>query len=245
MPSRAGLKITFFITGRKILSARWSLLFLSGFLSLLAYLWVSDSFFLSFRAFLFLCPYVFLFSSQDMMKEEIDSGMLENVLFIRGDFRSYLILKNIMVTAIAGGLSCVLFLCYALFGLASGQLPDQTLSQFLNGQLAGVYYVVLAGFLSLFLRAGSNVLLVILGQVCLLAGLLFSAAQRASWIGRLTSSSHPGLAAKLEFLAAAAVFPNLIIGQKSGILILGLAASATVLVSLQWAYISTLELRRR
>jgi hypothetical protein len=181
-----------------------------------------------------------------MMKEEIDSGILENVLFLKGDFRSYLLLKNVVVTAIAAGLSGALFLIFSLYALVSHQFPGGFLARFLNGQLAGVYYVALAGFLSLFLRAGSNVLLVILGQVGLLASLFLSlAAQKTAWIDRLAASSFPGLAEKLEFLAVAAIFPNAMIGQRPGILTLGLAILALSWVVLQWTFITTLELRKR
>jgi hypothetical protein len=245
MSSRAGLKIAFFVSARKTLSARFNPPFLIGFLVLLGYLWTADSFALSFRAFLALSPYIFLFLSQDMMREEIESGALENVLFLRGDFRRYLWLKNGVVTAIAVGISGALFLAFLAYALASHQFPRESLARFLNGQVAGIYYVSLAGLFSFFLRAGSNVLLIILGQILFLAGLLLSVGQKSSWIDRLAGSSLPGWGAKLEFLASAAVFPNLLAGQKPGWPSLGLAILALAWLGLQWALLSRLEFRRK
>jgi len=245
MPSRNRLPLTLLISGRKLISAKVNVLVISGFILLLAYLWVEDSFSLSFRAFLYLCPFLFLFFSQDMLNDEINSGALENVLFAGGRFRSYLLSKNVLVAACALGVTFVLFSGFALFGLATRQWEARIPGQFASGLLAGAYYLALAGFLSFFLKAGSNVLIVLLGQAALFAGLLFTASQRIGLAERLTASSYPGIGAKLEFLAVSFVLPNIVIARRSWLNLLGLGAMAALFFALQTWKIKTLELRKK
>ncbi len=72
------------ITLKKTAVSRGSFILLAGFLLLIAYLWVNESYPGAMRFFLFFCPHVFLFLSQDMFREEIESGALESVLFLTG-----------------------------------------------------------------------------------------------------------------------------------------------------------------
>ena len=237
--------IGLFITRRKLLSAKVNGLVLSGFLVLLAYLWIEDSFSLSLRAFLYLCPFLSLFFSQDMMNDEISSGVLENVFFVGGRFRGYLMIKNAFVAASGLGITLVLFSGLALYGLATRQFEPLILGQFAAGVLVGLYYVALAGYLSFFFRAGSNVLIILLGQVLLFVALLFTASQRTGLAERLTASSFPGIGARLEFLAVSGVFPNIVIARRSWWSILGLGVMTVFFFSLQVWKIKSLELRRR
>jgi len=245
MSGRDRLALALFITRRKLLSAKVNGLVLSGFLFLLAYLWIEDSFSLSLKAFLYLCPFLFLFFSQDMMSEEISSGVLENVFFVGGRFRRYLISKNALVGAYSLGITLVLFSGLALYGLVTGQFEARVLGQFAAGVLVGAYYVALAGFLSFFFRAGSNVLIILLGQVLLFVGLLFTASQRTGLVERLTASSYPGIGAKLEFLAVSFVLPNIVIARRSWLNVLGLGAMTALFFGLQIWKIKSLELRKR
>ena len=245
MSGRDRLPVAFFITRRKLLSAKVNGLVLSGFLFLLAYLWIEDSFSLCLRAFLYLCPFLSLFFSQDMMNDEIQSGVLENVFFIGGRFRNYLMIKNALIAASGLGITLVLFSGFALYGLATRQFEARALGQFAVGVLVGVYYVAAAGFLSFFFRAGSNVLIILLGQVLLFVGFLFTASQRMGLVERLTDSSFPGIGAKLEFLAVSFVLPNIVIARRTWLSLLGLGAMTALFFSLQIWKIKSLELRKR
>ena len=245
MSDRDRLPLALFISRRKLFSSKVNVLVLSGFVLLLACLWVMDSFRLSFRAFLYLHPFLFLFFSQDMMNGEISSGALENVLFAGGRFRSYLLSKNVLAAACALGIALVLFSGFTLYGLATRQWEAQIPGQFAAGLLVGAYYVALAGFLSFFLRAGSNVLILLLGQVALFVGLLFTASQRTGLAERLTASSFPGIGARLEFLAVSFVLPNIVIARRSWLNLLGLGAMVALFFGLQIWKINSLELRRR
>lgn len=245
MSGRDRLPVAFFITRRKLLSAKVNGVVLSGFLLLLAYLWIEDSFSLCLRAFLYLCPFLSLFFSQDMLNDEIHSGVLENVFFIQGRFRDYLMIKNSLVAAFALGIALVLFSGLAFYGLATGQFEARALGQFAAGVLVGVYYVAVAGFLSFFLRAGSNVLIILLGQVLLFVGFLFTASQRMGLVERLTDASFPGIGAKLEFLAVSFVLPNLVIARRTWLSLMGLGAMTAFFFILQVWKVKSLELRKR
>lgn len=245
MPLRDRLPLDLFISLRKLLCAKVNVLVLSGFVFLLAYLWAKDTYSLSFRAFLYLYPFLFLFFSQDMLNDEIHSGVLENVLFAGGRFRSYLLSKNILVAACALGLTLFLFSGFALYGLASRQWEALFLGQFASGLLVGAYYVALAGFLSIFLRAGSNVLIILLGQAALFVSLLLTASQRTGLAERLTASSFPAIGARLEFLAVSFVLPNIVIARRSWLNLLGLGAMAALFFGFQIWEINSLDLRRR
>jgi hypothetical protein len=244
MSARDCLPVALFITRRKLASAKASAVLLAGFLFLLALFWVKGDFILSFRLFLFLFPYFFLFLARDMIKDEVDSGALENLLFLDGRFRGYLLWKNAVIAAAALALGLSLLSVYSFYGLATHRFFVLSFLQFGTGIIAGLYYLALAGFLSFFLKAGTNVLLVILGQFLAFFGLLVSAAQRPEWVERLTSSSSPGLAAQLEFLALAVVIPNIIIVRGFWLSVLGLGALTGFLFGLQLTKTGSLELRK-
>jgi len=216
-----------------------------GFLFLLAFLWIKDSFRVSSGAFLYLFPYLFLFFSQDMMGDEIRSGALENVIFVSGRFRVYLLSKNALVAACGLGIASVLFSAIALYGSLTRQFETHSFGLFATGILVDAYYVALAGFLSLFFRAGSNVLAVLLGQIAIFVALLFSASQRSGLAARLTDASVPGMGARLEFLGVSLVLPNIIIGRRSWLNLLGLGAMTGLLFALQSWKIGSLELRKK
>jgi hypothetical protein len=245
MSNGARVSLAFFITGRKLISAGVNRLVLFGFILLLAYLWAEDSFSLCFKGFLFLGPFLSLFLSQDMMNDEIQSGVLENVLFIAGRFRNYLMVKSALVAATALGINLLLFSGLALYALATRQLEAREFGQFAAAVLVGFYYVAAAGFLGFFLKAGSNVLSILLGQVLLFVGFLFSASQRMGLIDRLTASSFPGIGAKLEFLAVSCVLPNMVIARREWWSFLALGATTAFFFGLQIWKIKSLELRKR
>jgi hypothetical protein len=237
--------VNFFITWSRLLSTKANFLVLSGFVLLLAFLWIKDSYSLCLKVFLYLCPFPPLFFSQGMLDDELHSGALESVLFIGGSFRGYLLVKTALVAAFGLSINLILFFSLAPYGLITHQLGAPALGQFAAGVLVGVYYVTAAGFLSLYFKAAANVLIIILGQVLLFVGLLLTAAQRGGLIERLTGSSFPGFGAKLEFLAALSVLPNLAIGRRTWLSIMGLSALTALFVSLEAWKIKALELIRK
>lgn len=245
MPSRNRFAVDALIIGRRFLSARVNGLVLAGFLALLGCLWAADSYRVSFGAFLYLAPFLCLFFSQDMIHEEVRSGCLEDVIFLGGRFRRYLLLKAAAAAVTGLGVGAVLFAAFAAYGLATGQFETPALGKFAAGILVGVYYAAASGFLSFFLRAGSNVLIILLGQFVLFAGFLLTASQRMGLVERLTAASSPGLRAKLEFLAVSSVLPNIVIARRTWLSILGLGILTALFLGLLAWKIKTLELKLR
>jgi hypothetical protein len=244
MSSRDSLTVAFFLTGKKVLAARGNFFLLPGFIVLLGYVWLKDSFSLCVRAFLFLFPYLFLFASQDMVGDEVASGALENVLFLKGRFRGYLLKKGLFLGLAALSLSLVLFLALAAYGLISREFFAVYLLQFAAGVAAGVYYLCLGGLLSFSFKGGSNVLIVILAQVFLFIGLLLAAAKGGGLLDALDQGSLPGLVSKLKFLAFAAVLPNVVSARRFVACSLALLALSGLLLAVQWAKVRKLELRK-
>ncbi len=143
MPSRNHRQAAFLIVRRKAAASRTLPALFAGFGALLGFLWAKDSFSLALRAFLFLFPYLFLFLSQDMFRDEIDSGALENVIFVNGGFREYLFSKLLILSVVGLAASAAVFSVLAACGVASGpaRIVPGHLVQLLAGASAGLYYL--------------------------------------------------------------------------------------------------------
>ncbi len=245
MSSRDRLKIAFFITAKKVVAARVNVFLFLGFVILLGYIWQRDSFSVSFKAFLYFFPYLFLFLSQDMVKDEVDSGCLENVLFLDGNFRGYLAAKSYILALVALSCSTVIFLVFAVFGLVAKQFLSIYILQFLAGIVAGIYYLSLGGLLSFSLKGGSNVLVVILGQVFLFVGLLLSARQESGFLDALDGGAFPDLLSKVKFLVLALIFPQVVVAERFIVYGLGIGMLGVFFMIFQRARIRSLELERK
>ena len=244
MFARDGLPVALSITGKNLLSARANLILLGGFFVLLSIIWIKGAFVFAFQVFLFLYPHIFLFLAQDMFRDEVDSGALENLLFVGGGYKSYFRWKIGIIGAGAVGIGLILFAAFSIYGCAAHQFAAVYALQLAAGILAGLYYQSLAGFLSFFFKGGTNTLVVILGQALGLFGFLLAATQRLEWLERLTSSSLPGLAAELEALALVVIGPNIIVVRRSWWSSLAVGLLAGLFFSLQLLKIRALELRK-
>jgi hypothetical protein len=196
------------------------------------------------KFFLFFSPYVFLLTAQDMVGTELAGGALENVLFLGGRFRRYLWEKNFVLAAVSGGYACTLFSLLAVWGFAVGGFETLFVVQFGLSLLGGLYYIALAGALSHFLKAGSNVVALLLVQFGAFLGLLFSVTSRTGFLDYLETGRFPGLGSRLAFFGFVSVFPNLAVSPRlmegGGILVAGLAFA----LLFQRARLRRLELRK-
>lgn len=236
MAFRDELRVNLSVTWKKAAGAKVNFLFFSGFLILLGYLWHVDSLLLSFKFFTFLFPYFFLLLSQDMVKDELESGCLENVLFLRGKFRRYLLHKNLYLFAVASLCVAPVFFAFFITGLFTKESSALHVYPFLVGLLVGFFYISLGGLLSYYFKGGANVLIVILGQASVFMGLLFSARFSAGFIDCLDKGVFPDSFSKLKFLAVVLVFPNIVISKKFlaySILVAGLSALALTLQAIK------------
>jgi hypothetical protein len=193
---------------------------------------------------LFFFPYIFLIASQDMVGTELHGGGLENVLFLGGRFRTYLWQKNLALAVAAGAYAAGVFVVLAVWGLARGTFDPFSAVQFGLGFLSGVYYVAVAGALSYGLKAGSNVVVILLVQAAALIGLIFSTTSRTGFIDHLAAGRFSGLKSQLLFFGLASVFPNLVVSRR--LIHGGLAVLAGLGLALlfQKARLRRLELRR-
>ena len=216
----------------------------AAFPAFVLFLWIKESYGTALRSFLFLLPHSFLFLSQDMIGDEVREGRLENVLFLGNGFKDYLFGKNavLVLTGIVYGFG--LFIPLWVTGLVThrsgwGDLPGLAVAL-----LAGVYYVILGGLLSYYLKGGSNVLALIVVQAAAFMGLLFSAAHRGGFLDLLSAGNFPGFVAKLEFLALAAILPNIVVAGRFRSYALWTAGLAALVLFVQWIKVRRLELKR-
>jgi len=245
MLARDRLKVDFYLTARKVGAAKAA--FVPPFVIALfiAYVWLKDSYSMGLKFFLFLFPHIFLFFSQDMMKEEVESGELENILFLKGKFRGYLWRKNFCLFLIASGVALAAMAGMTGYGLAVGDFPAQSLLPLGMGLVAGIYYIALAGWLSFYLRGGSNVLIIILGQLSLFIYLLFSVTQNSGFIDCLTSGRFPDWGSRLKFLLFLGLFPNILASEKHFVYGFSVIGLVFLFLLLQKAKLRSLELRKR
>jgi hypothetical protein len=244
MPDRNRFQVAFLIGWKKILAARGNILILTSLLAVLGFVWAKESFSSSFRLYLFLFPYIFLLLSQDMFRDEIVSGVLENVLFLGGEFRIYLLAKNVSVATVSVSLCLMIFLGYGACALARHEFSLLLLGQFLAGIIVGVYYISAAGLISFFFRAGSNILIILLGQVLIFIALLLSATHKAGLLDLLSADSFPGAATKFKYFGLAVVLPNIIISRRPLFAVAGIAVSACLLLGAQKIIVRSLELEK-
>ncbi|MBC7361411.1 MAG: hypothetical protein H5U06_03910 [Candidatus Aminicenantes bacterium] len=245
MFTESRFKTNFFLIQKKVLRSR-SLYFLS-LVPLLAvlYVFLADSLTTAIQFFLFLFPYLFLFISSDMMKDEIESGVLENIIFLRGEYRRYLFQKNLILLIFALLLSTSIFSALIIAGLLKGIFTWLYLLQFLAGIVVGVYYIALSGWLSFYFRGGSNVMIIIIAQVMAILSLFFSLQERAGFLDYLEKGRFPDLMAQLKFLVFALAFPNVLTFKKFLTYFIIVAVAASLFLLLQWLRIKNLELKKQ
>ena len=208
-------------------------------------LWVglADSYETAAKFFFFLFPHAFLIAAQDAVRTDLESGVLENALFAGGRFRGFLLAKSFVLAAAAGGYACGLFAMFSAWGLAVGRFQITFVAQFALGLLAGFYYIGLAGALSYRLRAGSNVVAVLLAQSAALVALLFSMTSRAGLLDYAASGRFPGLGSGLAFGGLVAVLPNLVVSRSLFVFGVEVAAGVALTFLIQFRLARGLELR--
>lgn len=182
-----------------------------AFPALVGFIGLRDSYGAAVRFFLFFVPHGFLIAGQDMVRTDIESGTLENVLFLGGRFRGFLWAKNFVLAAAVGAYACGLFALLSAWGAATGAFEPVQLAQFGLGLLAGFYYIGLAGLLSYFLKAGSNAVTPLLAQAAVVVALLFSVTSRTGLLDHAASGRFPGPGPRLLFAGLVAVLPNVIV----------------------------------
>lgn len=231
--------LTWRITRRRFLSSPLTVAAGLAFPAFVVWIGLHDSYGTAAKFFFFLFPHMFLVAAQDTVRTDIDHGALENVLFLGGKFRGFLWAKNFVLAGAVGLYSLGMFALFSAWGLAIGEFEPAHAVRFALGLLAGFYYIGLAGTLSYFLRAGSNVLALLLAQSAALVALLFSTTSRTGFLDYAASGRFPGLGSRLLFGGLIAILPNLVVSGRLHVF------GAEVLAGLALALLVQSRLARR
>lgn len=208
MPRRPVLALTARLVAGRFRSSPGTPVVLAVLAGLTALFWARASYRAGLAAFFGLSPYVFLFSTADLVWSDCASGSLESPLFLHGRFRSYLTLKAPVAAGFSAGAVLALFAVLAAAGSARREFGPPDVVRFLAVLSAGAYYAACGGLLGTWFRAGSNVLSVLLAQAAGLASSILAAGSNSGWLGIL----DPGplsAGGRLRFAALTIVFPNL------------------------------------
>ncbi|HEK84859.1 MAG: hypothetical protein ACPLZD_05285 [Candidatus Saccharicenans sp.] len=237
-------QMNFFLVKKKLLRSK-NALFISA-LPLVAVLYVllADSLNTALKFFLFLFPYLFLFFSGDMMKDEIDSGILENVIFLEDRYRHYLFQKNFILFVLAFLFSASIFFSLTIASLLPGTFKWFYLFQFLAGTIIGAYYIALSGWLSFYFRGGANIIIVIVGQITAIVSLFFSMQERTGFLYYLEKGEFPNLIAKIKLSLLVLIIPNFLITKNLSSYLFLAILGAGLFLFLQWHTIKNLELKK-
>jgi len=244
MPYRTRRKVTFRLVWLRLRRSPAAWAAAAALPALVFFLWIKESYGTALRSFLFLLPHFFLFLSQDMIGDEVREGHLENVLFVGNGFKGHLFGKNaiLVLTGIVYGFG--LFMPLWVIGLVTHRSGWGDFHGLTVALLAGVYYVMIGGLLSYYLKGGSNVLALIVVQAAVFMGLLFSAANSGGFLDLLSTGNFPGLVAKLKFLALTAILPNVVVAGRFRSYALWTAGLAALVLFVQWIKVKRLELKR-
>ncbi len=244
MPADHLWKIAFLLTWKRFRTSKIGTVLYAALPVLFLYLSFRESVETAMKVFLYLFPHFFLFLSGGGMKDEVQSGVLENVLFSGGRFKEYLCKKTWVLGILAFIYGSILFAAIMVPGFAPGRFFWVYLLQFLMGGLAGLYYLYLGSLLGFSLKAGSNVLALLLAQVSIFIGLLFSVTRRGGFFDGLENGVFPDFLSQLKFLALVAICPNLIILRKLWLYSAEVAFLLALVLIIQSQRIRRLELRK-
>ena len=244
MPEPALLALTWRVTRRRLIASPLGVVAGLVFPAFVAWLGIADSYATAAKFFFFLLPHVFLVAAQDAVRTDVESGALENVLFLGGRFRGYLGAKSLFAAGAAAGYAAILFALFAAWGVAAGGFGADFVLKFGLAILAGLHYVALAGLLSHFLRAGSNVLVLLLAQSASIIALVFTTTARTGLLDYASTGRFPGLGAKVVFGAWVAILPNVIVSGRMPLFVGEVLLLLSLAVFVQVRLLRRLEIRK-
>lgn len=235
--------LTWRVTRRRLLGSPLAIATALAFPAFVVWIGAADSYGTAAKFFFFLLPHAFLIAAQDTVRSDIESGALESVLFLGGRFRGFLSGKGFALSAVTGAYAAVIFGLFAAWGLAIGGYEPAFWLHFALALLAGFYYIALAGALSYVLRAGSNVLVLLLVQAAAVGAMVFSTTARTGLLDYASTGEFPGLGPKLVFGALAAVLPNVVVSGRLSVFAAEVLAGLGLALLVQSRLARRLELR--
>jgi hypothetical protein len=244
MPETALLALTWRVVRQRLVASRLAFVAGLAFPAFVVWIGLHDSYESAAKFFFFLLPHVFLIAAQDTVRSDVESGALESVLFLGGRFRGYLSAKSSVLTGAAAIYALCLFSLFAAWGAAAGELRPESAVRFALALVAGAYYVAVAGTLSYFLKAGSNVLALLLAQSAAVMALVFSTTSRTGLLDYAATGHFPGVGAKLLFGALVAVLPNVIVSGRLPFFTAEIMAGLGLTLLVQGRLARRLEIRK-
>jgi hypothetical protein len=244
MFDQALLALTWRVVRGRLFASPLALAAALAFPAFVVWIGIADSYGAAARFFFFLLPHVFLIAAQDAVRTDLDSGVLENVLFVGGRFRGFLAAKPLVLSVASAVYAAVLFGLFAAWGAAAGGFEPVFLLRFGLALLAGAYYVALAGVLSRWLKSGSNVVALLLAQAVALGLLIASASERTGLLDYAAGGRFPGLGPKLQFGALVAVLPNVVVSGRLPAFAAEVLAGLALALVVQGRLVRRFEIRR-
>lgn len=244
MPEAALLALTWRVTRQRLAASPLALGAGLAFPAFVVWIGLHDSYGSAAKFFFFLLPHVFLIAAQDTVRSDLDSGALESVLFLGGRWRRYLGAKVFALGAAAAGYAVCLFALFMTWGAAVGGLRPDFAVRFALALVAGAYYVAVAGTLSYVLKAGSNVLILLLAQSAAVMALVLSATSRTGLLDYAATGRFPGLGAKLVFGALVAILPNVVVSGRLPFFAAEIGAGLGLALLVQGRLARRLEIRK-
>ncbi len=244
MPDPALLALTWRVTRQRLAASPLAIVAGLAFPAFVVWIGLHDSYDSAAKFFFFLLPHAFLVAAQDAVRSDVESGALESALFLGGRWRKYLSAKSFVLAAAAAGYAICLFALFAAWGAAIGEIRPDFAVRFALALLVGAYYVAVAGTLSYVLRAGSNVLVILLAQAAAVMALVFSATPRTGLLDYAATGHFPGIGAKLLFGALVAVLPNVVVSGRLPVFAAEIAAGLGLALLVQGRLSRRLEIRK-
>ncbi len=244
MPDSAILALTWRVTRQRLVASPLAIVAGLAFPALVVWIGLHDSYASAAKFFFFLLPHVFLIAAQDTVRSDLESGALESVLFLGGRWRQYLRATSFVRAAAAAGYAACLFVLFAAWGAVLGELRPDFIARFALVLVAGAYYIAVAGALSYVLKAGSNVLALLLAQSAAVMALIFSVTSRTGLLDYAATGRFPDIGAKLLFGALVAVLPNVVVSGRLPLFIAETAAGLGLALLVQGRLARRLELRK-
>lgn len=190
---------------------------LGVFVLLLAVICLKDSVASAMQIFFGLFPYVFLLASRDVLHDDIHCGALENVVFVSGRYKSFLVWKVVSTLLLVWiGVTSIFILLLLLVGL-NAALPAGWLYAYCSGLIVGIYLALWGTLLSFYIKGSANVFLVLFIQMTCAFLPVILGADKFQRIFEMIENGVPAVLSKqILFSAVLILLPNLIMKSRFG-----------------------------
>lgn len=210
MVNKSFFKIAFLLSQKRLLSGLNAIIVVV-YIFLLVFVYLKDSFLSSLQIFLNLFPYLFLIMSRDLLHDDIQSGALENILFIDRKYKPFIIWKVGSTMFLVFILATSIFILYIFQSCLNATFSVDLLYAYCSGLIVGIYLALWGSFLSFYIKGSANVLLILFVQMsCAFLPIIFG-ADTFRGIFEMIENGVPAVFAKqVMFSAILILLPNLI-----------------------------------